>query len=172
MSTILKWAGNKTAIMPELKKHLPAGPRLVEPFAGSCAVMMATEYPHYLVADINSDLINLYKQIAFNCEKFIANAKGFFASTNSETSYYNIRQDFNHSSETTDFWKAVFFLYLNRHCYRGLCRYNRKGEFNVPYGNYKKTYFPEDEIRAFAEKAKRATFICASYEETLAMVKT
>ncbi|HDZ2067244.1 TPA: DNA adenine methylase [Klebsiella pneumoniae] len=171
MSTILKWAGNKTAIMPELIKHLPAGPRLVEPFAGSCAVMMATDYPHYLVADINSDLINLYKQIAFNCEKFIANAKGFFASTNSETSYYNIRQDFNHSSETTDFWKAVFFLYLNRHCYRGLCRYNRKGEFNVPYGNYKKTYFPEDEIRAFAEKAKRATFICATYEETLAMVK-
>ena len=40
MSTILKWAGNKTAIMPELKKYLPAGPRLVEPFAGSCAVMM------------------------------------------------------------------------------------------------------------------------------------
>lgn len=45
MSTILKWAGNKTAIMSELKKHLPAGPRLVEPFAGSCAVMMETEYP-------------------------------------------------------------------------------------------------------------------------------
>ncbi|WP_312698511.1 DNA adenine methylase, partial [Escherichia coli] len=53
MSTILKWAGNKTAIMPELKKHLPAGPRLVEPFAGSCAVMMETDYPSYLVADIN-----------------------------------------------------------------------------------------------------------------------
>ncbi|HDS2663797.1 TPA: Dam family site-specific DNA-(adenine-N6)-methyltransferase, partial [Klebsiella pneumoniae subsp. pneumoniae] len=119
MSTILKWAGNKTAVMHELKKNLPAGLRLVEPFAGSCAVMMATEYPHYLVADINSDLINLYKQIAFNCEKFITNAKGFFASTNSETSFYNIRQDFNHSSENTDFWKAVFFLYLNRHCYRG-----------------------------------------------------
>lgn len=44
MSTILKWAGNKTAIMSELKKHLPAGPRLVEPFAGSCAVMMETDY--------------------------------------------------------------------------------------------------------------------------------
>ena len=55
MSTILKWAGNKTAIMPELIKHLPAGSRLVEPFAGSCAVMMATDYPHYLVADINPD---------------------------------------------------------------------------------------------------------------------
>ncbi len=74
--------------------------------------MMATEYPHYLVADINSDLINLYKQIAFNCEKFITNAKGFFTSTNSETSYYNIRQDFNHSAGTTDFWKAVFSFIL------------------------------------------------------------
>lgn len=63
MSTILKWAGNKTAIMPELIKHLPAGPRLVEPFAGSCAVMMATDYHHYLVADINPDLINLYLMI-------------------------------------------------------------------------------------------------------------
>lgn len=63
MSTILKWAGNKTAIMPEMIKHLPAGPRLVEPFAGSCAVMMATDYPHYLVADINPDLINLYKKL-------------------------------------------------------------------------------------------------------------
>lgn len=172
MSTILKWAGNKTAIMPELIKHLPAGPRLVEPFAGSCAVMMATDYPHYLVADINPDLINLYKHIAFDCEKFISNAKGFFVSTNSAESYYNIRQDFNHSAETTDFWKAIFFLYLNRHGYRGLCRYNLSGHFNVPYGNYKNPYFPEDEIRTFAEKAQRATFICASYDETLALLQT
>lgn len=171
MSTILKWAGNKTAIMPELKKHLPAGQRLVEPFAGSCAVMMSTDYPHYLVADINPDLINLFKHIAFDCERFISNAKGFFSGTNSAESYYNIRQDFNHSAETTDFWKAVFFLYLNRHGYRGLCRYNLSGHFNVPYGNYKNPYFPESEIRAFAEKAQRATFICASYDETLAMLQ-
>ncbi|ATI87066.1 DNA adenine methylase [Salmonella enterica subsp. enterica] len=171
MSTILKWAGNKTAIMPELIKHLPDGPRLVEPFAGSCAVMMATDYPHYLVADINPDLINLYKHIAFDCDKFISNAKGFFVSTNSAESYYNIRQDFNYSAETTDFWKAIFFLYLNRHGYRGLCRYNLSGHFNVPYGNYKSPYFPESEIRAFAEKAQRATFICASYDETLALLQ-
>lgn len=172
MSTILKWAGNKTAVMHELKKHLPAGPQLVEPFAGSCAVMMATEYPHYLVADINPDLINLYKHIAFDYEKFILNAKGFFSGTNSAESYYNIRQDFNHSAEITDFWKAIFFLYLNRHGYRGLCRYNLNGHFNVPYGNYKNPYFPESEIRAFAEKAQRATFICASYDETLALLQT
>lgn len=172
MSTILKWAGNKTAIMPELIKHLPAGPRLVEPFAGSCAVMMATDYPNYLVADINPDLINLYKKIALDCEAFISRAKHIFAIANREVAYYNIRHEFNHSSEITDFLKAVYFLYLNRHGYRGLCRYNLDGYFNVPYGNYKKPYFPENEIRAFAEKAKRATFICASYDETLALLQT
>ncbi|EAV2659023.1 DNA adenine methylase [Salmonella enterica subsp. houtenae] len=172
MTTILKWAGNKTAIMPELIKHLPAGSRLVEPFAGSCAVMMATDYPHYLVADINPDLINLYKKIALDCEAFISRAKNIFAIANREVAYYNIRHEFNHSSEITDFMKAVYFLYHNRHGYRGLCRYNLSGHFNVPYGNYKNPYFPENEIRAFAEKAQRATFICASYDETLALLRT
>lgn len=171
MTTILKWAGNKTAIMPELIKHLPAGSRLVEPFAGSCAVMMATDYPHYLVADINPDLINLYKKIALDCEAFISRAKNIFAIANREVAYYSIRHEFNHSSEITDFMKAVYFLYLNRHGYRGLCRYNQKGEYNNPYGHYKKPYFPENEIRTFAEKAKRATFICASFEETLSLLQ-
>ena len=78
MSTILKWAGNKTAIMPELKKHLPAGPRLVEPFVGSCAVMMETDYPHYLVADINPDLINLYQVIKNDVEYFIKEGRYLF----------------------------------------------------------------------------------------------
>ena len=168
MSTILKWAGNKTAIMPELIKHLPAGPRLVEPFAGSCAVMMATVYPHYLVADINPDLINLYREIATNASDFIERAKHLFKIFNSEDGYYDSRDSFNHDKDPE--WRAPLFLFLNRHCYRGLCRYNKKGEFNVPYGNYKKPYFPENEIRAFAEKATRATFICASYDETLALL--
>ncbi len=164
MSTILKWAGNKTAIMPELIKHLPAGPRLVEPFAGSCAVMMATDYPHYLVADINPDLINLYREIATNASDFIERAKHLFKIFDSEHGYYDSRDSFNHDKDPE--WRAPLFLFLNRHCYRGLCRYNKKGEFNVPYGNYKNPYFPENEIRAFAEKATRATFICASYDET------
>lgn len=171
MSTILKWAGNKTAIMSELKKHLPAGPRLVEPFAGSCAVMMETDYPSYLIADINPDLINLYKKVAADCEAFISRARALFEEANREVAYYNIRQEFNYSTEITDFMKAVYFLYLNRHGYRGLCRYNKSGHFNIPYGNYKNPYFPEKEIRAFAEKAQRATFICASFDETLAMLQ-
>lgn len=171
MTTILKWAGNKTAIMPELIKHLPAGSRLVEPFAGSCAVMMATDYPHYLVADINPDLINLYLMIQKDHEAVIQIAKELFKDFNSDVQYYRVRQHFNYSI-FNEVEKAAYFLYLNRHGYRGLCRYNQKGEYNNPYGHYKKPYFPENEIRDFAEKAKRATFICASYDETLALLQT
>lgn len=171
MSTILKWAGNKTAIMPELKKHLPAGPRLVEPFAGSCAVMMATSYPHYLVADINADLINLYKKAAYHPEELIQVAWVLFSEDNSAEQYYENRLRFNEDTSLTTLERAALFLYLNRHCYRGLCRYNQRGKFNVPYGNYKNPYFPHAEILTFAEKAVRATFICASYDETLAMLQ-
>lgn len=170
MSTILKWAGNKTAIMPELKKHLPDGPRLVEPFVGSCAVMMATDYPHYLVADINPDLINLYKKAAYHSEELIQVAWVLFSEDNSAEKYYENRLRFNEDTSLTTLERAALFLYLNRHCYRGLCRYNQRGKFNVPYGNYKNPYFPHAEILTFAEKAVRATFICASYDETLAML--
>lgn len=170
MSTILKWAGNKTAIMSELKKHLPDGPRLVEPFAGSCAVMMATDYPYYLVADINPDLINLYQVIKEDVNSFILLVERIFSKFTTEEDYYKCRQFFN-TVPLEPIEKAAYFLFLNRHCYRGLCRYNQRGLFNVPYGNYKKPYLPVDEIRAFAEKAVRATFICASYDETLAMLQ-
>lgn len=171
MSTILKWAGNKTAIMSELKKHLPDGPRLVEPFAGSCAVMMATDYPHYLVADINADLINLYKKAAYHPEELIQVALVLFSEDNSAEKYYENRLRFNEDTSLTTLERAALFLYLNRHSYRGLCRYNQRGKFNVPYGNYKNPYFPHAEILTFAEKAVRATFICASYDETLAILQ-
>ncbi|MCU6307527.1 DNA adenine methylase [Enterobacter quasiroggenkampii] len=170
MSTILKWAGNKTAIMSELKKHLPDGPRLVEPFAGSCAVMMATDYPYYLVADINPDLINLYQVIKEDVNSFIHLVERIFSKFTTEEDYYKCRQFFN-TVPLVPIEKAAYFLFLNRHCYRGLCRYNQRGLFNVPYGNYKKPYLPVDEIRVFAEKTVRATFICASYDETLAMLQ-
>lgn len=147
MSTILKWAGNKTAIMAELKKHLPAGPRLVEPFAGSCAVMMATDYPYYLVADINPDLISLYNAIKSGPELLISIGKDLFAKNKSAEDYYDIRKEFNHGRDWPVDCRAAMFIYLNRHCYRGLCRYNLSGHFNVPYGNYKNPYFPENEIR-------------------------
>ncbi|EHI3975700.1 DNA adenine methylase, partial [Salmonella enterica] len=60
VKTPLKWVGSKARLMPQLRPHLPEGKRLVEPFAGSCAVMMNTDYDEYLIADVNPDLVNLY----------------------------------------------------------------------------------------------------------------
>ena len=60
---------------------------------------------------------------------------------------------------------------MNRHGYNGLCRYNKSGGFNVPFGKYKKPYFPEQELNFFADKAQSATFVCESYRQTFARVQ-
>ncbi|EFG3452631.1 DNA adenine methylase [Escherichia coli] len=169
VKTPLKWVGSKARLMPQLLPHLPEGKRLVEPFAGSCSVMMNTEYDEYLIADVNPDLIGFYREAATNTFDLIDRAALLFEKYNSEQGYYDNRDSFNHNDDPE--WRPALFLYLNRHGFNGLCRYNKSGRFNVPYGKYKKPYFPEAEIKAFAEKAKRATFVCASYSESLDMVR-
>ncbi|MCK7150948.1 DNA adenine methylase [Enterobacter roggenkampii] len=180
VKTPVKWVGSKARLMPQLLPHLPEGKRLVEPFAGSCAVMMNTDYDEYLIADVNPDLVNLYKVMAYHTDALLNELEIHFSagSLGDEESraiyYYAVRDAFNltgksFGSESIE--AAARFLYLNRHCFNGLCRYNRRGQFNVPFGKYKKPYFPADAIRAFAEKAKRATFITAHYSETLELVR-
>ncbi|HED1231767.1 TPA: Dam family site-specific DNA-(adenine-N6)-methyltransferase, partial [Citrobacter freundii] len=180
VKTPLKWVGSKARLMPQLLPHLPEGKRLIEPFAGSCAVMMNTDYDEYLIADVNPDLVNLYKTMAYHTDALLIELEALFSAGSlgdeerRAVFYYAVRDAFNQSgksfgSESVE--AAARFLYLNRHCFNGLCRYNRRGQFNVPFGKYKKTYFPADEIRAFAEKAKRATFITAHYSETLDLVR-
>lgn len=167
--TPLKWPGSKGRVMTELNKHFPEGERLVEPFAGSCAVMMNTDYDEYLIADINPDLINFYQQLDYAPDAVLQLAESLFITANTAEQYYHFRQVFN-SNPLGLTEKAAVFLYLNRHGYNGMVRYNLAGQFNVPYGKYKSPYFPEAEIRAFSEKAKRATFICADFSETLELV--
>ncbi|HHN8431889.1 TPA: DNA adenine methylase [Morganella morganii] len=167
--TILKWAGSKVSIMEQLRPHLPKTKRLVEPFAGSCAVMMNTAYEQYLIADVNNDLITMYQQIASdNIDEVIRTACDLFELETVESGYYIERDFFNKSKHVLQpEYIAAYFIYLNRHCYNGLCRYNQKGGFNVPCGNYKKAYFPEKEIRAFSAKTVKAAIICQGWAETL-----
>ncbi|MEX9769739.1 DNA adenine methylase [Morganella morganii] len=166
--TILKWAGSKVGIMEQLRPHLPKTKRLVEPFAGSCAVMMNTDYEQYLIADINSALINMYGYAACSPKTFLKYSEIAFALNNDEESYYRLRWLFNRIWDGVPALKtSVIFLYLNRHGFRGLCRYNQDGEFNVPFGNIKKIYFPKKEIIAFSDKANRADIKCQGWAETL-----
>ncbi|BDM65914.1 site-specific DNA-methyltransferase (adenine-specific) [Shewanella sp. NFH-SH190041] len=152
-----------------LNRHLPAGQRLVEPFVGAGSVFLNTEYDEYLLCDINQDLIDLYNIVKRQPETYIQAAKALFVDRmNNKEAYYDARKHFNSSCDP--FLRAIYFLYLNRHGFNGLCRYNQKGEFNVPFGSYKKPYFPEKEIRIFAEKAQRAEFRCISYEQAFELV--
>ncbi|QQX80093.1 Dam family site-specific DNA-(adenine-N6)-methyltransferase [Shewanella sp. KX20019] len=166
----LKWAGGKFKLIELLKEHLPQGDRLVEPFVGAGSVFLNTDYDRYLLCDINQDLINLYKIVQSDPEKYIKAAKALFVpEMNQKEAYYKVRTSFN---ETKDpFKRSVYFLYMNRHGFNGLCRYNRKGGFNVPFGSYKKPYFPENEIRAFSIKAQRAEFRCIGYEQAIDMTE-
>ncbi|WP_029421778.1 Dam family site-specific DNA-(adenine-N6)-methyltransferase [Alicyclobacillus macrosporangiidus] len=162
MKPFLKWAGGKYRIVEHIKRRLPSGRRLIEPFVGSGAVFLNTDYPEYLLSDINQDLIQVYETLKQHGDTFIAYCKELFVpENNTPERYYALRAEFN---ETTDTWrKSALFVYLNRHGYNGLCRYNANGQFNVPFGRYKRPYFPEEEMRYFARKAQHATFVCEDF---------
>ncbi len=162
----LKWAGGKYPLLDDIKRHLPKGECLVEPFVGAGSVFLNTDFSRYILADINSDLISLYNIVKTRTDEYVqASRELFMPETNQAEVYYRFREEFNASQDP--FRRAVLFLYLNRFGYNGLCRYNLRGEFNVPFGRYKKPYFPEAELYHFAEKAQNAEFHCLSYEECM-----
>lgn len=160
----LKWAGGKFALTEQINQRLPNGRRLIEPFVGAGSVFLNSDFDEYLLNDINPDLIEMYKIIKRQSKQFIIDAKHYFQSKfNDEAIYYQLREEFNSCRDL--YKRALLFLYLNRHGYNGLCRYNKSGGFNVPFGRYKKPYFPEKELIYFAEKAKKATFTCKPYNK-------
>ena len=166
----MKWAGGKYSLCDVINKMLPKGDCLIEPFVGAGSVFLNSDYKHYILNDINQDLINLYKVLQTRPDVFINDSKALFAEQyNQADAYYEMRANFN---ATTDVYqRSLFFLYLNRHGYNGLCRYNKSGGYNVPFGKYKKPYFPEKELNFFAEKSQKATFVCENYRDTFERAK-
>lgn len=168
--SLLKWPGGKSRVMPELLPHLPKAGCLVEPFVGGASVFLNTDYRRYILADINPDLIRLYREVKSNPELVIDLARPLFATGNSKEEYLQNRRIFNGTKGLLDVARAALFLYLNRHGYNGVVRYNQSGGYNVPFGQHKTApYFPEAEIRQFAEKANdtKAIFLCSSFQNTL-----
>lgn len=166
----LKWAGSKYRVLEHIREMLPHGKRLIEPFAGSGAVFMNTEYDQYLLADTNADLINLYQTLQLQGESFIEECERLFTNrSNQEAYYYRRRVEFNRCRDMQR--KAALFIYLNRHGYNGLCRYNSTGIFNVPFGRYKRPYFPADELLAFYLKSERAEFVHLDFDAVMQSAK-
>lgn len=171
MKPFLKWAGGKYRLVDLIKTTLPKGNRLIEPFVGSGAVFLNTEYSASLLADSNPDLINLFQLIQKEGQRFISYCQGLFVTeNNTESTFYELRGEFNFTNDLRR--KAALFVYLNRHCFNGLCRYNLKGGFNVPFGRYSKPALPEKEMFYFHEKSKHATFEVADFITTMEKAKS
>lgn len=165
----LKWAGGKYSLLPELDRLIPAGKRLVEPFVGGGSVFLNSEkHESFLLADVNADLINLYQMLEVDHIKVCSLAKILFERANSEAAYKELRDEFNNQRMGAP-KRAAAFLFLNRHCFNGLIRYNRDGFFNVGWGKYEAPYFPEIEIKAFKQKSHKCVFLNAGYHRTLAL---
>lgn len=162
----LKWMGGKYQLLPRILPHLPAGKRFFEPFLGAASVFLNTNYEQYHLGDTNPDLINLYETVKLHGEDYIKSVSKYFKPKyNQRDQYYKLRDKFNKSKSI--FERAQLFLYLNRHGYNGLCRYNSEGRFNVPFGSYKKVMFPDEAIYYFHQKSQKAKFYCVDFSKLM-----
>ena len=138
----LKWAGGKRWLVSQLKPiwEENAGRRYVEPFCGGLAVVLGLQPRTALLNDVNPHLINFYRHVQNGLQMRLP-------MRNDEGLFYQHRDRFNqlirkgeaHSEEG-----AQLFYYLNRTCFNGLCRFNKGGDFNVPFGTYKAINYAND----------------------------
>jgi DNA adenine methylase len=164
--SFLKWAGGKSKLLPHILPEIEQDGILIEPFAGSAVVSLNATNKKKVVADYNLDLINLYKTLIKEKDDFIKQCEEIFKNKNTESGYYQCRKLFNETEDTI--LKSALFVYLNRHCFNGLCRYNRSGLFNVPYGKYKSPMLPSEAMKTFYQQMKNVKFLHKSFEKIMA----
>ena len=138
----LKWAGGKRWLVPHVRPiwEMHQERRLVEPFSGGLAVTLAMMPSRALLNDINPHAINFYRWLKKGLRVEVT-------MSNDRELYYAHREHFNYiiTNGGVDSKEAAeLFYYLNRTGYNGLCRFNRKGEFNVPFGRYKQIPYVSD----------------------------
>jgi DNA adenine methylase len=138
----LKWAGGKRWLVPHLAPlwRLHSYRRYVEPFCGGLAVSLGLQPKQAVLNDINPHLINFYTSLQHGLAITIQ-------MKNDETTFYRHRSRFNKLIKAGE-WQsaeaAQLFYYLNRTCFNGLCRFNKAGEFNVPFGQHKSIAYATD----------------------------
>ncbi len=167
----LKWTGGKQRLLADLLPLLPHGRRLIEPFVGAGAVLLAAPYDEYVINDANSDLIALWTALQCRPKECIERAQAFFVEENlSQGAYLRLRAEFNASSDR--FERAVRLPYLNRFGFNGLFRVNSRGGFNVPYGHPSRLPgFPLEAMLEAATKLDRCTILNGGFAGAMSMAK-
>lgn len=157
---ILKWAGGKTQMLSDLIPKVPTSyGRYIEPFFGGGAMFFALQPENAVIADSNPELINMYRQVADHVDDVIECLKMY---ENTSEMFYLVRgKDWTKLPKAEAAARTIF---LNKTCFNGLYRVNKKGQFNVPFGKYKNPKIcDENGLRAASEILKKAEIICGDY---------
>lgn len=181
----LKWAGGKGQLLKEIQKYYPFGDsnftKYAEPLVGGGAVLFDVLSKYNLkevyISDINAELINTYRIIRDDIDVLIemlyAMQNDFIPlDTDNRKAYYmEKRERFNdlkvNGNENINIEKAALMIFLNKTCFNGLFRVNKKGLFNVPMGAYKNPMIcDENNLRAVSEKLQRVNIVCGDYRES------
>lgn len=181
----LKWAGGKGQLLKEIERYYPFSDgnitKYAEPFVGGGAVLFDIlaryDLKEVYISDINAELINTYCVIRDDINVLIDalyNMQNEFIPLNTEErkAYYaKKRERFNYlklvGNESFSSEKAALMIFLNKTCFNGLYRVNRKGLFNVPMGSYKNPLIcDEGNLRAVSEKLQSVKVVCGDYRES------
>lgn len=167
----MKWVGGKSRLLAQLAPLLPPGVderRHVEPFLGGGAMFFARRPARALLADVNPALVGTYEAVRDDVEGVIAALTRLARRGHAEDAYYAVRERYNRERRAPKSERAAMFLYLNKTCFNGLHRVNRRGEFNVPAGRYKSPRIVDPgNLRAASAALRGAELRCAGFEELL-----
>ena len=185
----VKWAGGKRSLISQLEEQLPANfdnwenVTYIEPFVGGGAMLfyMLQQYPnikHAVINDINSDLTTCYQTIRDNTEELIRSLReiqeAYYAmqTEDARKEFYLAVRDRYNQKNLDAIENTTKFIFLNRTCFNGLYRVNKKGLFNVPFGKYSNPQIcDETTIRADSELLKRVEILTGDFEETFNYAK-
>lgn len=165
----VKWAGGKRQLLPKIQEKMPQNfNKYIEPFVGGGAVYFALQPETAIINDINKALINAYRRIKEQPAEFMREIRKYDQGIQAgkKEAYYEIRDDFNRKliQEEYDIELAALFVFLNKHCFNGLYRVNRKGMFNVPYNNSVGESCSEAQIMAISESLQGITILNGDFQ--------
>lgn len=185
----LKWAGGKGQLIKEIENYYPFEQenitKYAEPFVGGGAVLFDVLSKYDLneiyISDVNEELINTYKIIRDDIDELIEllteYQNVFIPLDNDERKHYYLekRERFNdlkiNGNEQVNIEKASLMIFLNKTCFNGLYRVNRKGLFNVPMGNYKNPCICDTEnLRMVSKKLKKVKIVCGDYRKSKSFI--
>ncbi len=160
----LKWVGGKSQLLDELKKYFPNNfNKYIEPFLGGGAVFFDLAPEMAVINDSNEELMNAYEVVKNNVDDLIDILLGY---KHSETFFYKLRK--KQPQKLSRLERAARTVYLNKTCFNGLYRVNKKGEFNVPFGKYvNPTICDEKKLKAASLALQNTVIECADYQAVL-----